>query len=487
MHSSDKKNGIAASLLWNLFERVGTQGIQLVVSIVLARLLLPADYGVLSLVTIFISIATVVVETGFGTALIQKKDIHRDDIDSIFTVNMLVSVGLYAVIFFAAPYIADFYANYDRDLLVSVLRIYALILPVGAVTSVQSAIIYRDMLFKKFFFINLSAIFISGVAGIVMAMCNGGVWALIAQQIVNKIVLCVAMWFTVKWRPRFTAAFVRCGKMFRYGANILGNRLLNTAYMQLRSLLIGKFYTSEMLAFYNKGETFPSMIATNTDYALQRVMLSAYSKEQDDLVRIKQMMRKTISASTYVLSPLLFGMAAVAANLVDVLLTAKWNESIPYMQLFCLYYFLQPLKTTCAQALNGIGRSDITLKIGMASKILGIVSVVSTISFGTIYIAWGALITDVISAAIFVVTGKIMFRYSFREQFMDVAPNMALAAIMVLAVTGTGYLMRGCGSLLALIGQVAVGAVVYLVLSIVTKNATLAYLKNTLLARFHKA
>ena len=486
MAKTSGKSGVAASLLWNLFERVGTQGIQLLVSIVLARLLLPADYGVLSLVTVFISIATVIVETGFGTALIQKKELEKNDINAIFTVNMLVSVLLYAVIFFAAPFIADFYANYDHDLLVQVLRIYALILPIGATTSVQSSMIYREMQFKKFFFINLSAIFLSGLTGVVLAVCGAGVWALIAQQITNKVVLFVTLTFTVKWKPRFTKAFTKCGKMFRFGANVLGNRLLNTVYLQLRSLLIGKFYTSEMLAFYNKGETFPSMIATNTDYAMQRVMLSAYSKEQDDLGRIKQMMRKTISASTYLLSPLMFGMAACAANLVDVLLTAKWNESVPFMQLFCLYYFLQPLKTTCSQALNGIGRSDITLKTGAASKILGIVSVIVTIWFGTIWIAIGALVTDVISVIIFMVANRVMFRYSFREQLRDVLPNMATAAVMVVAVFGVGTLLQGVGSLPALIVQVLVGAVVYIALSIVTKNQNFTYLKTTLLGRFFK-
>ena len=277
-------------MIWNLLERVGTQGAQLIVSIILARILLPEAYGILALITVFINLATVVVETGFGSSVIQKKDITPRQIDVIFTLNLTVAVVLCGVLWLVAPLIASFYSNYDRTLLIRVIRVYSLILPVGGITSIQSAMIYRNMEFKKFFKVNIAVTVLSSIIGIVMALLDCGVWALIAQQLSAKVILFVSLLFAVKWKPRLNFRFRQSGSMFRFGSNILLNRLLNMLYHQISSLVIGKTYSPDTLAFYTKGNTFPSMIATNTDYALQKVMFSAYSKHQDDLAKVRELM-----------------------------------------------------------------------------------------------------------------------------------------------------------------------------------------------------
>lgn len=466
---------ISGSMIWNLLERLGTQGAQLIVSIVLARILAPEAYGILALVTVFVSLATVVVETGFGSSIIQKKEITRQEIDIIFTFNLTVSLTLCAILWLGAPLIASFYDKYDPSLLSWVIRIYALILPIGAVTSIQSSMIYREMQFKKFFVINLFSIIGSSTVGIVSAMMNAGVWALILQQLSAKAFLLLAQLLAVSWKPRLDFHFIKAKALFRFGSNILFNRLVNMLYNQISSLVIGKRYDSEMLAFYSKGHTFPALIATNTDYALQKVMFSAYSKFQDDMEKVRDMMRKTIRLSTFLLSPLMFGMLACSENFVRVVLTDKWLPCVPYMQIFCISYFLQPISTTTAQALNGLGRSDLTLKLGAGTKLFGIFTIICAVQLGVLPIAFAVLLTTLVSATIFILFSKKIFNYSIRNQLWDIVPNLLNAVTMCAVCFSVGYLFRFTSPIIALALQVISGAIWYILMAALFKNQSLCY------------
>lgn len=478
MAQLNKKNSISSSMLWNLMERACTQGAQLLVSIILARLLMPEAYGILALITVFVNLATVVVETGFGSSVIQKKDITKQQINVIFTFNLLVAAVLCSILWALAPMIASFYSNYDQALLVKVIRIYSLILPLGSVTSIQTAVLYRDMQFKKLFVVHLLVTLISSTVGITMAYMGAGVWALVFQQLSAKAVTLLILLVAVKWKPWLNFQFLQAGKMFRFGGNILLNRLLNMLYHQVSSLVIGKKYNPDTLAYYTKGNTFPSIVATNTDYALQKVMFSAYSKYQDDLEKVKNMMRKTICLSTFILSPLMFGMLACTENFIRVVLTDKWLPSTIYMQIFCVSFFLQPIGTTAAQALNGIGRSDLTLKIGIATKVTGIVLVFAAVPFGVIYIALAVLMTTVISAVVYTVMNKRVFGYTVRQQLYDVGGNMLNAVAMMALCFGIGFLCRDMAPVVALVLQVLAGAAWYIGVSFITKNKNITYVMN---------
>ena len=463
-------------MIWNLLERVGTQGAQLLVSIILARILAPSAYGILALITVFVNLATVIVETGFGSSVIQKKDITPRQIDVVFTLNFSVSILLCAVLWLTAPWIASFYDQYEHSLLVQVIRIYSLILPIGSVTSIQSSVVYRDMAFRKFFLVNIIVTILSSVIGIVMALLNCGVWALIFQQISAKAILLICLLFAVKWKPKFNFHFRQSGSMFRFGSNILLNRLLNMLYHQISSLVIGKAYAPDVLAFYTKGNTFPAMIATNTDYALQKVMFSAYSKHQDDLGKVREMMRKTIRLSTFVLSPLMFGMLSCAGSFILVVLTDIWLPARIYMQIFCLSYFLQPIGTNSAQALNGIGRSDLTLKIGLFTRLSGIALVLAAIPLGVTYIALAVLLTSLISAVTYMIANRTVFGYRISTQLKDLAGNVLPAATMVLVCLGIGYLCSSLSPVVILVLQVLSGALWYLCWAIIFRNENLTYL-----------
>lgn len=473
--SKQSNSSISGSMIWNMLERLGTQGAQLIVSIILARILMPEAYGILALITVFVNLATVVIETGFGSSIIQKKDITDAQIDIIFTFNLMMATVLCGLLWAVAPLIASFYSQYDHALLVRVIRIYSLILPLGSVTSIQSAVIYRDMQFKKFFFVNISVTVISSAVGIAMACLGGGVWALICQQLSAKAVLLAVLLLAVKWKPKLNFRFRHAGAMFRFGSNILFNRLLNMLYHQISSLVIGKKYTPDALAYYTKGNTYPSIIATNTDYALQKVMFSAYSKHQDDLGAVRALMRKTIQISTFVLSPLMFGMLACSENFIRVVLTDKWLPATLYMQIFSLSFFLQPIGTTSAQALNGIGRSDLTLKIGIATKLTGIALVLAAVFLDVPYIALAVLLTSVLSSMVYLFANKVILGYKLGQQLKDIGVSALTAVTMALVCFGVGALCGEIPAIWALCLQVLSGAVWYMGLSALLRNPSLTY------------
>ena len=257
MKNQHTKSKVLSSLFWKLMERGGTQGIQFIVQIVLARLLLPEDYGMIALITIFITIANVFVQSGFNTALIQKKDADEVDFSSVFYLSLFVAGLLYIILFFTAPFIANFY---EEPQLISVLRILALTLFFGAFNSIQNAIVARKMVFKKLFFSSLGAVVISGIVGIITAYAGFGVWALVFQQLLNQVSITLILWFTVKWRPKLVFSFESIKSLFSYGWKLLVAALLNTLYMDIRSLIIGKIYSPAMLGYYNRGEQFPKFI-----------------------------------------------------------------------------------------------------------------------------------------------------------------------------------------------------------------------------------
>lgn len=320
------KNTIISSLFWKLMERGGTQGIQFVVQIILARLLLPEDYGIIALVIIFTSIANVFVQSGLNTALIQKKDADEADFSSVFYLSLLMACLIYIVLFLAAPFIAAFYKIPE---ITPVFRVLSITLFFGAFNSIQNAVVARNLEFKKLFFSSTGAILISGTVGIYMAYTGFGVWALVGQQISNQLFVTLILWFTVKWRPQLLFSLERVKALFSFGWKLLVSALIDTVYRDLRSLIIGKMYNPAMLGFYNRGQQFPSLIVSNINGSIQSVMLPVLSSQQDNRPRVKDMMRRAIVTSSFIIFPMMVGLAVTAEPLVKILLTDKWLPCVP--------------------------------------------------------------------------------------------------------------------------------------------------------------
>ncbi len=466
-------NKITSALGWKLLERFGVQGVQFILQIVLARLLSPEHYGVLSIMIIFTTLANVFIQTGFNTALIQNKDVDEDDYSSVFWVSIFIAVVLYAALFFAAPFIASFY---NMPSIVMPFRVLALMLFPGAINSIQLAKISRELNFKKVFVSNLGAIVISGIAGIVVAFMGGGLWALVVQTLLNILTACVVMFFTVKWRPRFVCNLQRVKVLLEFGWKILVSCLVDTLYQDLSSLIIGKKYDGSTLGHFNKGKQFPQFIISSANGAVQSVMLPAMAAEQDKPDKVKLLMRRSLSMSAYISFPIMAGLAAVAPALISILLTEKWLPCVPYVQIFCISLAFNPIHTCNLQALNAMGRGDIFLRLELIKKSYGLVLLIAAVTmFDTpIAIAMTGIITTVISCFVNAYPSRQLLGYSYFEFIWDILPSLLLSAAMAFAVTLVTKL--SLGNFETLLIQVAAGVVIYILGSAIFRIDSFTYI-----------
>lgn len=469
----ESKSKIFSGLLWKFGERITAQIISLVVSIILARLLSPDEYGAVAIVMIFITIANVFVSSGFGNALIQKKDADNLDFSSVFYINIIIGIILYFIIFVIAPYIAKFY---KMPILVPTLRVLGIRIIVASINSVQQAYVSRNMLFKRFFWSTLFGTLISGIVGIFMAYHGFGVWALVAQYLTNTCTDTVVLWFTVRWRPIFKCSILRARALFSYGWKLLVSGLLDTGYKQLRSLIIGRKYSSADLAYYNQGDKYPALLVTNINASISSVIFPAMAKHQDDKLKIKNMTRRAIQVSSFVLWPCMIGVAAIAKPLVLFFLTDKWLPCVPYIRIFCFTYGLWPIHTANLQAINAVGRSDLFLKLEIIKKLVGIVSVIISMNISPLFMAYSLIVTDLIATFINAYPNKNLLNYGYFEQIKDIFPSLAMSVVMAVIIYPISKIQ--ISNLLILLIQIVVGVSIYLLLSVITKQQTLQYVLN---------
>lgn len=461
------------NFIWRFAERCGAQGVSFIVSIVLARLLEPSVYGTIALVTVFTTILQVFVDSGLGTALIQKKNADDLDFSSVFYFNFTVCLILYLGMFISAPYIAKFYGD---ETLVPVIRVISLTLVISGVKNIQQAYVSRNMLFKRFFFSTIGGTIASAFVGIFMAYIGMGVWALVAQQLSNATIDTIILWVTVKWKPKRMFSWKRLKELLSYGWKLLVSALLETVYNNLRNLVIGKLYSSADLAYYNQGDKFPKLIVTNINTSIDSVLLPTMASSQDDSARVKNMTRRAIKTSTYIMAPLMIGLAFCSNTIVELVLTEKWLPCVPFLQIFCITYMFQPVHTANLNAIKAMGKSDIFLKLEIIKKIVGMSLLLSTMWFGVMAMAYSLLVSCVLSQIINSWPNKRLLGYGYLEQLRDFMPGVILAVVMGICVYFIGYI--NLPNIIVLIIQVIVGATIYIVMSIVFKLESFLYLWN---------
>ncbi len=466
-----KIENIASNFIWRFAERCGAQLVSFLVSVVLARILAPEDYGTIALVTVFTAILQVFVDSGLGTALIQKKDADDLDFSSVFYFNFAMCLLLYAGMFIAAPYIAIFYEDMT---LTPVIRVLSLTIVISGVKGIQQAYVSRNMLFKRFFFSTIGGTVFSAFLGIGLAYAGYGVWALVAQQLSNTIIDTLILWITVKWRPQKEFSWKRLRTLFSYGWKLLASSLLDTVYNNLRNLIIGKMYSSADLAYYNQGDKFPKIIVTNINTSIDSVLLPTMSNEQDDRKRIKSMTRRAIKTSTYVMAPLMMGLAFCAESIVKIVLTDKWMPCVPFLRLFCISYMFWPVHTANLNAIKAMGRSDWFLKLEIVKKIVGLFFLLSSMWFGVMAMAYSLLLSSILSQIINAWPNRQLLGYGYLEQVRDFAPGILLAVGMGIGVYFIGFLPLP--TIITLVIQIIAGAAIYIVASALLKLEEFEYL-----------
>ncbi|MGI6614339.1 MAG: lipopolysaccharide biosynthesis protein [Fastidiosipila sp.] len=454
------KSRIISSLFWKFMERGGSQAISFLISIALARLLMPEDYGTIALVTVFTSIAALFVESGFGTALIQKKEVDEVDYSSVFFVNLSISLLLYAVLFLMAPSISRFYKIPE---ITPIIRVLSVTLIFGALNAVQNAIISRTLQFKLLFVRSTGALVISGTVGIALAYAGFGVWALVWQSIANRFFITAILWFTLRWRPHFQFSTDRVKEHFSFGWKVLAASLLTTGYREARSLIIGKMYQPATLGYYNRGSKFPSLIVSNIDGSIQAVMFPVLASQQDNRSKVKSMMRRSITSSSFIVFPLMVGLAVISEPLVLLLMTEKWLPAVPYIRIFCASYALYPIHSANLEAIKGLGYSGTYLRLNVIRRIIGILILIITAFWGPYAIALGQVLNGIIASFVNAHPNKKLLLYGYKEQITDILPSLILSIVMGSAIFCLRWV--GLAALPTMVLQILFGLALYVVLA----------------------
>lgn len=475
------KNKIFSNVIWRFMERISAQLITTLVTIVLARILMPDDYGAIAIITVFINICNIFVAKGFGNSLIQKKDVDDLDYSTVFYLNIGTTAVLYLVIYFTAPLIANFY---EIPILSPLLRVMGLRLPCTAINSIQSAIVSRRFQFKRYFYATLSGTIISAVIGIGMAYGGFGAWALCGQYLSSTLINTVVLWFMVKWRPKLMFSLERARRLFSYGWKLLCSAILEELNIEFKSFAIGKVYSSADLAYYNRGKQFPSLLNTNVDSAVSSVLFPAMVGGQDNPETMRNYLKRSIKTSTFVMFPLQIGMALVAAPFTELLLTAKWLPSVPYMQIMCVCFCMTPIMTVNAQVLKAMGYSGKYLISTTVSNITGILIMLGTLPFGVIYVALGGFLSTVVSVLMLSYHVKRVINFGIIKQILVLLPNIILVGLMAAITVAVGLI--SLPALPKMIIQILCGILVYVLGAIVSKNESFAYIKSLILSFFKR-
>ncbi len=454
------KGKVVSGLIWQLMQRGLLQVISFAVSVVLARKLMPEDFGLVALSGMFLVLIGTFIDSGLGTALIQKKDADDLDYNTVFYTNVTFSIIVYIVIFLIAPWIAQIF---NKPLLTPIMRVSAIGMPIGALSGVQNAMVSRNMAFRKFFISTLSGSLVSAIVGLSMVYLGCGVWSLVGQGLTSTALNTIILIIIVKWHPRMAFSFERFKTLFSFGWRIQATGLIGTFFYQLKGYAIGLRYTAADLAYYNRGEGVPGIFYNNINGAVTTVLFPALTQLQDDKEAMRRALSRCMRAASFVLMPCLLGLAAVSDNLVDILYTSKWAAAVPFMQIICLMNCTDILGAANLQALKATGHADTLLKLEIYKKPLMLTILIGCAFISPLAIAVGQWIYSLIALVINAYPNKKFIGYPLKDQFMDIARSFILAALMAVIVFAIGRIQTNIYLIFTI--QVGCGILVYVILA----------------------
>lgn len=464
---NDLKKKVINGTSWSLAEKMMTEMVNLIITVILSRLILPEAYGTIALIQVFISVSVVFVSSGMGSAIVQKKDATEADYSTAFVMNVVLGIVLYFVLFFCAGFIADFY---DSPNMISMVRVLSLRIPIASIYNIQHAYVQKRMEFKKFFFSSLGGTILSGIVGICLAYKGLGAWALIAATLVDQLIDSIVLFFTTKWIPKLYFSLESWKPLFLYAYKVVLANFVTKIGDEVYSLVIGKAFTKEALAYNTKGKKIPFLLSESLSSTIMSVMFPALSSLQEKRDQMISMARESVKVATYLISPIMVGFAATAPHLIPFVFSETWIKSVPFLQIYALTYILQPLHSIDQKLLNAIGRSDLTLRVEAIKRIVGIsFLIISIIIVKNVYVA--ALTYTMISICEFLLNSRICkreFGYGFFLQLSDIIPSVVTSLVMGTAVYFVGCLIDN--HLVSLFVQVIAGVGLYILISIITRN-----------------
>jgi O-antigen/teichoic acid export membrane protein len=468
-----------AAVGWAVVDKFSSSVLSFVVTILLARLLSPEDFGVVAMVMIFFDFSAVLVESGFSTALIREKTISEADKSTTFLFNLAVAVALYGVLFIAAPYIGRFFG---QPVLTVIVRVMGLSLIVNALSLVQHTVLIQQIDFKKQAIVRLVGVAFSGGAAIFMAYAGWGVWSLVARFMVLDLITTVLYWMLGGWQPSGNFSRASFRRLFGFGWRILAAALLDKFYFHIYKLLIGRFFSAASLGYYSQASNFTNMVINTLFRTVQSVTYPVLAKLQDDRERLKVGYRKILQLSSFIIVPALSGLAVLAEPVVVVLVGEKWLPCVPMLQLLCLSGLTIHFSTVNLNMLLVLGRSDLSLRLEVLKKVIITLAILSGISFGIYGLIIGEVLASYVNLLINVWYSRQLLGYSFAEQVRDIASTLLLSVLTMglLYVLKSMPLSAGVISLLLLS---VVGGVAYIALHVLFKTEEMQFIRQTIIPK----
>lgn len=431
------KSKVVKGTFWTLCERFSTQFVTFGVGIILARLLSPTDYGTVALLGIFTALAGVLADSGFGGALIQKKDATELDYNSVFYLSLALTIALYAVLFCIAPWVSRFYKIPE---LCPILRVVSISLLFNSINSIQNAELSRKMLFHLSFRISLITTITSAVCGVTLAFLGFGVWALVWSGLITAIVGTISRWFIIAWRPRLMFSFAALKPLWKYGWKMTCSALLDTGFNNLYGLIIGKYYSRADLSFVNKGRAMPELLMNNVNGTLGRVSFPALAKIQDDKLKLRESMRRMMVVSTFFVFPLMMLVAVTSRNTILFLYGEKWLPAVPYAMIACFTFALWPFHTINLQGIQAIGRSDVFLKLEIIKKAIALTVLISCLSQSVLlWCLVGAFVSSPLSVIINSWPNRKLLDYTLKMQILDILPAAIMTGIVAIPIFALNF------------------------------------------------
>lgn len=428
---STLKEKTVKGVLWSCVDRFSSQGIQFVFSILIARLLLPSDYGVVAMLNIFLAVSNTFIDSGFGTALIRKIDRTETDFCTVFYFNIVVSAFFYAVLWFASPYIASFYGV---PLLEDITKVVALTLVFSSFSGIQNAQLSIAIDFKTRAKISVIVTVLTGAVGLWMAYNGYGVWALVVQSVFSSLLRSALLWFYVRWMPKLIFSWKSFREMFSFGSKLLASALLDTTYNNIYPLVIGKFFSPATLGVYARAEGLAQYPSSNITSVLQGVTFPVLSSIQNEPERLANAYKRFLRLSAFVVFPLMVGLAAVADPLIRLMLTDKWEGAIYLLQIVCFSMMWYPIHAINLSILQVKGRSDFFLKLEIIKKIQGVIILCVTVPLGIVAMCYGRIVSSLLSLAYNTYYTKRLIGYGYWSQMKDLLHILAHSMVMGILV-----------------------------------------------------
>lgn len=467
-------------IIWTFFDTVFLKGSTFVAQLILARLLGPKEFGLIGMIAIFVAIGTSLVDSGLSSSLIRTKDAGDGDFSTIFFTNVVISIFIYAFVFFSAPFIAKFY---NQAVLIPIIRTYCLTFIISSFSAIQIAILTKDMQFKTLMFYNIPGTVIGIIVGIVMAYIGYGVWSIVWMYLTSQIAQSAMLWIYSRWKPSFSFSRERLEFHFHFGYKLMLSGIIHTSFTNIYNVIIGKFYSVQTLGFYERAYLFNQYPVTTLTGIISRVTYPLLANIQNETGRIAATYKKLIQITFFITAPLMFGAAAIAEPLILLVLGKQWIPSVPFFQILCLSSMFLPIHSFNLNVLQVYGRSDLFLKLEIIKKSVIVLTIIIAFQFGIYALVWSSVFTGFMALLINTHYSSRVINYTTKKQLRDMLPIFILSGVMFIIMYGTFHFLLSYPLLIQIVLPAIIGTVFYFTINSLFKVPSFLYLQKLIKER----